>query len=87
MINFQAPPGIKKNLQRTFGSWSSDTFRRKGVTFGRTMFAAAWFHAVVQERRIYIPQGWSLFYEFSDSDLRATTDLITRIFAEGGEKN
>lgn len=37
----------------------------------RTIFALAWFHAVVQERRIFIPQGWCKFYEFSDSDLKA----------------
>jgi dynein heavy chain 2 len=35
------------------------------------VFALAWFHAVVQERRIFIPQGWCKFYEFSDSDLKA----------------
>lgn len=58
-------------------------FRRKGVLYGRTMFAAAWFHAVVQERRTYIPQGWSKFYEITDSDLFASTDLINRIFAAG----
>lgn len=83
ILNSQAPPGIKKNLQRTFASWSSDTYRRRGVLFGRTIFAAAWFHAVVQERRNYIPQGWSTFYEFSDSDLRASVDLIIRIFSQG----
>ncbi|KAK6637824.1 hypothetical protein RUM44_008246 [Polyplax serrata] len=82
-VTYEAPPGIKKNLQRTFASWSSDTYRRRGVLFGRTIFAAAWFHAVVQERRNYIPQGWSTFYEFSDSDLRASVDLIIRIFSQG----
>jgi hypothetical protein len=41
------------------------------VLRGRTIFALAWFHAVVQERRIFIPQGWCKFYEFSDSDLKA----------------
>ena len=41
------------------------------VLRARTIFALAWFHAIVQERRIFIPQGWCKFYEFSDSDLKA----------------
>ena len=35
------------------------------------MFVLAWFHAVVQERRKFIPHGWTKFYEFSPADLRA----------------
>lgn len=78
-IVYEAPAGVKKNLQRTYGSWTSEMFRRKGVLFGRTMFAAAWLHAIVQERRNYIPQGWTKFYEITDADLHATSDLIIRI--------
>lgn len=29
-----------------------------------------------QERRNYIPQGWSKFYEFSFADLRSGSDVI-----------
>ena len=36
----------------------------------QTLFALAWFHAVVQERRKFIPQSWSKFYEFTSADLR-----------------
>ena len=38
---------------------------------GQLLFLLAWFHAVVQERRTYLPQGWSKAYEFSVGDLRA----------------
>lgn len=40
------------------------------------MFLLAWFHAVVQERRNFVPQGWSKFYEFSFADLRSGADII-----------
>jgi len=36
----------------------------------------ALLHALVQERRTYIPQGWSKFYEFSYSDLKAGNELV-----------
>uniref|UniRef100_A0A7N9ATV1 Cytoplasmic dynein 2 heavy chain 1 n=1 Tax=Mastacembelus armatus TaxID=205130 RepID=A0A7N9ATV1_9TELE len=57
-----------------------------GGTLARaqSLFCLAWFHAVCQERRNYIPQGWTKFYEFSLSDLRAGFEIIDRLF-EGGK--
>lgn len=53
----QSPPGLKKNLKRTYESWSSEQIS-KGGTLARaqSLFCLAWFHAVCQERRNYIPQ-------------------------------
>lgn len=34
------------------------------------LMALAWFHGVVQERRIFMPQGWTKEYDFSVGDLR-----------------
>ena len=50
--------GIKKNLQRTFESWDEDVFDERNPTRNRLLFLLACFHAVMQERRTYIPQGW-----------------------------
>lgn len=53
----QAPPGIKKNLQRTYDSWSPEFISRgKSSIRAQALFVLAWFHAIVQERRNYIPQ-------------------------------
>jgi len=46
----------------------------------QALFSLALFHAVVQERRTYIPQGWTKSYEFNDSDLRAGADVLEQIF-------
>ena len=73
---FESPPGIKKNLQRTMDSWDSETFDPKNPTRSRLLFLLACFHAVMQERRTYIPQGWTKFYEFSYGDLRAGTFVM-----------
>ncbi|XP_057206860.1 cytoplasmic dynein 2 heavy chain 1 isoform X3 [Triplophysa rosa] len=84
-VTYEAPPGLKKNLKRTYESWGSEQIS-KGGTLARaqSLFCLAWFHAVCQERRNYIPQGWTKFYEFSLSDLRAGFEIIDRLF-EGGK--
>ena len=62
---------------QTLQAWNFDVFGQgDNVLRARTIFALAWFHAVVQERRIFIPQGWCKFYEFSDSDLKAGLQVI-----------
>lgn len=55
-ITFEAPPGVKKNLQRTYDAWSADHVKAGSGLRAQLLFALAWFHAVVQERRNYIPQ-------------------------------
>ncbi|XP_040514464.1 cytoplasmic dynein 2 heavy chain 1 isoform X1 [Gallus gallus] len=80
-ITYEAPPGLKKNLLRTYESWTPEQINKKGnLSRAHSLFCLAWFHAVCQERRNYIPQGWTKFYEFSLSDLRAGFDIIDRLF-------
>ena len=54
---YEAPPGLKMNLERTFESWDKDMFSSGDVLKNRLYFLLACFHAVIQERRTYIPQG------------------------------
>jgi len=76
-ITCEAPPGIQKNLQRTYESLMHREFVEKGPPArAQLLFVLSWFHAVLQERRTYIPQGWTKFYEFSPADLRAAADVI-----------
>jgi dynein heavy chain 2 len=55
-IAYEAPPGVKKNLQRTYDSWTPAFIGGGGVLRAQLLFLLAWFHAVVQERRGYVPQ-------------------------------
>ncbi|KAG2385509.1 hypothetical protein C9374_003324 [Naegleria lovaniensis] len=75
-LTFESPPGIKQNMLRTFESQNVTEFSSFGKTRMRLSMLLAWFHSIVQERRTYIPQGWSKFYEFSSSDYRAASDII-----------
>eukprot|EP01116_Phalansterium_solitarium_P024802 TRINITY_DN91_c0_g1_i1.p1 TRINITY_DN91_c0_g1~~TRINITY_DN91_c0_g1_i1.p1 ORF type:complete len:4098 (+),score=2051.07 TRINITY_DN91_c0_g1_i1:208-12501(+) len=75
-ITYEAPPGVKKNLLRTFELWNEYFNVNPSILRSQSLFALAWFHAIIQERRTFIPQGWSKFYEFSIADLRASAEII-----------
>ncbi|CAD7952833.1 unnamed protein product, partial [Amoebophrya sp. A25] len=81
-ITYEAPPGLKKNLQRTFESWTQDWFgaaanMEVATLRSQILFLCAHFHAVVQERRTYIPQGWTKFYEFASNDLASACETVS----------
>ncbi|OMJ92391.1 hypothetical protein SteCoe_4833 [Stentor coeruleus] len=78
-ISYESPPGIKKNLQRTYLSITPEDFEKGSVIRAQALFSLAWFHAIVQERRTYIPQGWSKFYEFSLADIRTGINLLEKV--------
>ncbi|DBA00111.1 TPA: hypothetical protein N0F65_000402 [Lagenidium giganteum] len=75
-ITFESPPGMKKNLQRTYAAWSSEFISKGTPARAQLLFLLAFFHALLQERRTYIPQGWTKFYEFSFGDFRAGSNVM-----------
>ena len=42
-ITFESPPGVKRNLLRTFSSWSPQYLKRGGKTRAQMMFLLAWY--------------------------------------------
>jgi dynein heavy chain 2 len=48
----------------------------------KLVFLLAYFHALVTERKNYIPQGWSKSYEFSYSDLKVSLQIIDEVVLE-----
>lgn len=78
-VTYEAPPGVKKNLLRTLESWNQSWFGSGDVMRSQVMFVCAHFHAIMQERRTYIPQGWTKFYEFSQSDLQSACETVSML--------
>lgn len=83
---FEAPPGIKQNLIRTLSSWNDEFIRMGEESRARLLFIVALFHAILQERRSYIPIGWTKFYEFSNADLRSAVDIIESILKKNSSQ-
>lgn len=70
-VSYESPPGLKLNLQRVYLTLNNQEFKSYSQEKARLIYLLAYFHAILQERRIYIPQGWSKYYEFSSSDFKA----------------
>lgn len=77
-VMIESPPGIKQNLIRTYNDWGKPLYESIAERQRELLFIAASLHAVIQERRSYIPQGWSKMYEVTTSDLKSATDIILR---------
>jgi dynein heavy chain 2 len=75
---------VKRNLIRTYEAWTREMGGRLGSSIlrARSLAALAWFNAIVQERRTYIPQGWTKYYEFSNADQRCGVDILDRVLME-----
>jgi dynein heavy chain 2 len=80
-VTYEAPPGVKKNMLRTLESWNQNWFGSGSDIRSQVMFVCAHFHAIMQERRTYIPQGWTKFYEFSQSDLQSACETASMLVA------
>lgn len=82
-VAYEAPHGVKKNMRRAYDIWKNEHVVWKSLDEMRSAYALAWFHSIVLERRTYIPQGWSQYYEFNDSDLTATLKVLQKSIHSG----
>jgi dynein heavy chain 2 len=80
-VAVEPPPGMGANLARTYAGWTEQYLRSGSPARTQVLALLAWFHAVVQERRAYAPQGWVTPYEFGPGDLRVGAGLVDGLMA------
>ena len=74
-VTVESPPGVKQNMLRTYGAWPAQWYDSLPPVHARLLFVCAWLHAVISERRAYVPQGWAKMYEFTAADLKSAADV------------
>ncbi|XP_074038391.1 dynein cytoplasmic heavy chain beethoven [Leptinotarsa decemlineata] len=83
-VVYETSQGIKSNLLRSYSTFGSEYVEKLNQNSARVLFVLACLHALLQERRKYIPQGWSKYYDFSDTDLSTSVKLIEDLWHNQG---
>jgi len=66
----EPPKGLRANLGRTYQDVKPEMFEgcKKSHEYKKLLFALAFFHAVILERRKFGAIGWNIPYEWMTSD-------------------
>ena len=76
-VTDEAPAGVRAGLRNTYRWLTQDTLDAVGRAEWRPLlYAAAFMHSVLQERRRFGPAGWVVPYDFGRDDLAAVTSFL-----------
>lgn len=75
-IMYESPSGVKQKLHRLLQQWYPIVAPKKNAIQIRLYMSLFILNAVLEERRAYIPQGWTKWYDFGDSDLRTAIAML-----------
>lgn len=83
-VALEPPPGIKKNMLRSYDLWKKQSSLIYDEIDLKLFFIVAWFHAIVTERRSFLCHGWTKKYEFGDGDVLAAFTFLLNMRSRKG---
>lgn len=81
-LSMEQPKGLKTKLQRAFDKFKPNQLTSQTPESMRLIFSLSLFHAIIQERKKFGALGWNLPYEFNDSDLLSSIQMMQSFLLE-----
>lgn len=81
----EPPKGLRANLFRSLSTVvNQEEFEKhpKPEPFKKILFGLCFYHAIIQERKKFGPLGWNIMYEFNDSDLETSIQVLQMFLEE-----
>jgi len=78
-LAYEPPEGVKRNVRKSLQQLRQSQYNDDSTA---AILVLSWLHAVLQERRNFVPQGWIRSYEWNESDLEAAYELVVKEMAK-----
>ncbi|XP_023163173.2 cytoplasmic dynein 2 heavy chain 1 [Drosophila hydei] len=84
-VRYEQPRGLKQQVQRMLQNYAGlepEATSKQPAKCLKMRLVLFLLQAVLQQRRQYIPQGWSKYYEFGEADLKAALGVLSWLDAQ-----